>query len=96
MASYEESLRIRKELCEETGTIESKDDLVVIFYKLCTLDSNNHQNNYILTAYKLITELVEEYPGTDRFKIIKNAIEQYYNEPINSDKKSLVSKLDFL
>ena len=78
--SYEESLRIDKELSEETGTIESKCDLVLGYSNLGTLDSDNHQNNYILTAYKLITEFAEEYPRIDRFKEIKNAIELYLSE----------------
>lgn len=45
-----------------------------------TLDSDNRQNNYMLTAFKLITELTESYPETERFKKWKEMIEQYLYE----------------
>ena len=75
--SYEESLRIAKELYEETGTKEAKYDVMFSYYKLGTLDGENHQNNYIMTAYKMITELVEAYPGIEKFEKMKKFLEYY-------------------
>ena len=82
--SYEKGLRILEELSENTEMINKKDILknllAYTYYKLGTLDNDNHQNEYIMTAYKMITELVNEHPGNEEFISSKKEIEQYLSE----------------
>ena len=57
-----------------------------VYYVMGTLDSDNRQNNYMLTAFKLITEVTESYPETKSFKKLKEIIEKFLYEIWRGDR----------